>query len=240
MGIRDELEEKDAEIARLKAQLDAKEVDEDLAELERMEAEEREHAPPPSRERPTRARAKSKDTRETWAFDTHMPYGWLVGVVGLAVGGGGAWYARAVRAMPWTDLWPALFVFATSLIFFHQHGLVLDKRAGTVTRKDRLLLFSWKRVRTYAGKVITVDRRAGRRDGESYWVGHVFLGDLKLFAKKEEESERLAKQVADFLGIPCRSQSSAKQAQRLALLPLVLTAIFAVIFVVVFVLREAL
>jgi hypothetical protein len=233
-----ELDEKDAEIARLKAELEAeREADADLKELEALErasaAEQRE-------QKATRARspAKAKSSSDIWAFNTHMAHAWMIGIAWLAVVAGGAAYMHYERSMAWTELWPALPVFLMSLFFFHQHGLVLDKRAGTVTRKDRLLVFSWSRVRPYAGKAITIDRRYySNKDGDSYWTGHVFLGDLKLFAKKEAEAERLAKQVAEFLGIACRPPST-KQMQRRAMLPLILTMVGVAIFLVVFFLRE--
>jgi hypothetical protein len=238
-----ELDEKDAEIARLKAELEAKEVDGDLAELERMEAAEREQAAGRARQQAPRAPSKSapsktKDTREVWAFDTHKPNAWMIGVGWFVVVAAGAWYMHAMRGMEWATLWPALVILPMGFMFLHRHGLVLDKRAGTVTRTDRLLFLSFRRERPYAGKAITVARRYYSSDtGDGHYNGHVFLGDLKLFAKREAEADRLAKQIAEFLGIPVRPPSARKMQQR-AMLPLVLTAVGVVLFLVVFFLRE--
>ncbi len=231
-----ELEEKDAEIARLKAELDSeREVDADMAELAAMEAEQRRHEPAAGAER-----ASAKSRGDVWAFDTHMAHAWMFGVGWIVVVGGAAAYMSYVQALPLSELWPALPALLLGLFFFHRHGLILDKSAGTVTRKDRLLFFSWSRVRPYAGKAITIERRYySNKDGDSYWTGHVFLGDLKLFAKKEAEATRIAKEVASFLGIACRPPST-KQTQRNALLPLILTMVGVAIFLVLFFLRERL
>lgn len=233
------LSEKDAEIARLKAELEASTSNEDPA-LEWPEAEEPEHDAKQASASAAPRGTKSEDAREVWNIDIQSPHAWMLGVGCIVVVGGGAAYMRYEHAMAWTELWPALFVIPMSLFFLHQRRLILDKRAGTVTRLDRLLFFSWRRAQPYAGEAITIERGYhSNNDGDSYWTGRVFLGDLKLFVKKEAEAQQLAQQIGQFLGIPCRPPSTKRMHAR-AMLPLVLTMVAAVILAVLFLLRERL
>ena len=232
------LDEKDAEIARLKAQLEAKDVDDDRVELERMEAEERKDAAARAQQKQAPRTKIKQDTREVRTIDLHMPHLWMLGVAWIPVVAAVAWYMHAIQGMEWEALWPALLVLPVGLFFLHRHTLVLDKRSGTVTRLDQVLVFSWRRVRPYAGKAITIHRGYySNEDGNSHWTGHVFLEDLKLFVKKEGQARRLAKEIAEFLDITYRT-ARPKQAQRHPMLPLVLTMVAVVIFLIVFLLRE--
>jgi hypothetical protein len=226
-----QLSEKDAEIARLRAQLEG---------------------PRPTPQVPT---ASARDTsastasapgpgaREVWSFPTHDPKGLWIGMawvvlasVATAYLGTSSEEASSLAAMA------AVFVILSlpALFLFHRHRLTLDPSAGTVTRHDRVLFVTWKRTVSCAGRAVEVDRRLhSPSDGESYWVDHVYLGDLKLFAKRGEEADALAKKVARHLGVPCRPRPfSAEETERRARRPLVYTMIVGLILGLVFVLRQ--
>jgi hypothetical protein len=230
------LDEKDAEIARLKAQLDGSKAREPRGEP--SDALERGTKKRPAKSAPPRVDGVPEGDR--WEVATHQPYIWLLGVVWIAATATWVAYSHFVNGAPAPEAALGMLVCLPSLALFHRRRLVLDKQAGTVTQRNWVLFVPWSRVAKYSGQSIRVERRRySSKDVDSRWNGHVFLGKMKLFAMREEEAVALAKRIAAFLGLSCRTITpSAKQMQRRAVLPLILTLAGGAIFLAVFLLRE--
>lgn len=205
-ALESDLEEKDAEIARLKTALEAKES-----------------APKSKKSAPRSVATKAAQVPggDVWKLDTHDKRSWMFGVGWLVVLAAILGYLHRTGSVGAEEgLWVVCFGIP-GLFFFARSGLVLDRSAGTVTRWRAFFFAKWRRTVPLAGRAIEIEKRlASPEEGSSYWAGRVYLGDLKLFAKKEEDAERLAQQIAAYLGVPCRvKHPSAKQANR-ALIPL--------------------
>lgn len=230
--------EKDAEIARLKAQLEDKEARQDRGEPSEEEA--RGTKKRPAKSAPPRVDGVPEGDR--WEVATHQPYMWMLGVVWIAATAAWVAYSHFVNGAPAPEAALGMLVCLPSLALFHRQRLVLDKQAGIVTQRNWVLFVPWSRVAKYQGQSIRVERRRySSKDVDSRWNGHVFLGKMKLFAMREEEAVALAQRVAAFLGISCRTTTpSAKQMQRRAMLPLILTMVGGALFVAAFLLRELL
>ena len=83
-------------------------------------------------------------------------------------------------------------------------------------------------------KALLIQRRYHRpKNGDGYYLGHIFLGDRRIARAKLAEASRIARRVAAFMTLPLteRDQSSEdidKQAKR----PLQLVMVFAVVAMV--------
>ncbi len=222
------LAEKDAEIARLRARLEA---DEDFfGEDAAVMATAAKNAPAP--------KVADVPSGDVWAVAAHDPNGWMYGLGWIVVFGAAAAYAWWAGMISAKELAPLVLFGVPGLLFFARNDLVLDRTRGTVTRIRSLFLVRWKRTEPVGGRPIVMDRRhVSPKDGPSYWTGHVFLGELKLFVKREEAAEELAKRIASFLGVEyVRRQGSAASMERRALLPLFLALGGALVFVALYLL----
>lgn len=204
-----DLEERDRKIAALEAKLEERD--------EPREVEEGDGAKPT----PSASKADAADDR--WVIDTHRPHDWVVGVVWLLVCIGLGVHSAEVTGRL-TDQLPVLFLVILGLFWFHRNRLILDRRAGTVTRIQTLLFLRWRRVVSYAGKELVVERwSATSSSGKSHANGRVHLDGVKLFSQPMGQAKALAERMARFLNIPCRTVNpTAQQLQRRAELPLML------------------
>lgn len=229
MGFRNEEEARAHRIHALETELS--ERNRKIAELEAKLEGQKE--PPRKRQKRGARGGGKKDVPKVadvpegdlWTLPVHQPLMWLVGLAWVAVTMGIGGYLHLVDGMAWSEVAPAMLACFPALFLFHRRRLVLDKRAGTVTQQNRLLIATWTRATSYRGQSIRVERRHySPKDGAPHWNGHVFLGKMKLFAMREEPAIALARRVAAFLEIPCRVVTpSHKQMQRQAMLPLLIT-----------------
>lgn len=102
---------------------------------------------------------------------------------------------------------PALiFIPAPILMLIHSSGVVLDRRARTITRFRRLIL-RFERTFPAEGRLLVVERHLVMpKNGDSYWAGRIHLGDQFLVVRKEAEAHALAKRMAEFVGADYRGR----------------------------------
>ena len=216
-----DLAEREAEVARLKGELDA------------------ERHPPPKPKAPKpklsfglwakAAPVEPAPDGDTWGLPaTSMSWP----VVALLV----VWAASAFGILGYYQVtggegekgaWIGMLIFGVppTIMLLYRSGIVIDRRARTVTIWKRFLV-RWAVTVPLEGQKIMVERRLQQpKDGDSYWVGRVLLGKLFLLSRKEAPAKALAERIAEFAGVPfagVRSESQ-KQIMRRAQMPLILT-----------------
>jgi hypothetical protein len=170
------------------------------------------------------------------ALELSSPSTWKIGIVVMLATAGAAVFARHLFGPDDVATVAWILVMGPMLLFFHQHGLVFDRSAGTLTKYNRLLFFSWKSVVPIQGEAISIERHLHvPEDGESHWVSFVFLGSTKLFMESEAQAQALGDEIAHFLGVSCsQKQVDSAQAMRMAATPIFITLGLTVLLLVVF------
>ncbi len=214
------LEEKDAEIARLRAEAEGKRAH-DAKDARRKATRENERSAPTGA--PPAAILSSLPDGDTWALPISaglelMPI--LVGGVGGLIAG----YARDPSSLGLGEprflltLLPAVLV-VVALWFALTKRVVLDRRAGTVRVHVGLLK------RTIKGKSFQVRGFVvSSENGPTVKKGRVAFGMHRLMAASEPEACALAERMAAFMGVPYLGvRFSEKEQEREGMQALVLT-----------------
>ncbi len=210
------LEEKDAEIARLRAEAKGKRA-QDEKKPRRKAKHEKDQAAPPA------AILSSLPAADTWALPISAGLELLPILVG-GVGGLIAGYTRYPSSLGLGEprflltLLPAVLV-VVALWFALTKRVVLDRRAGTVRVHIGLLK------RTIQGKGFQVcGFVVSSENGPTVKKGRVALGAHRLMAASEPEACALAERMAAFMSVPYLGvRFSEKEQERVAIQALVLT-----------------
>lgn len=213
-ALEDAVEDKDEEIARLRAQLEAK---------EKKPAPKKRQKKQPKGNVPEVDDLPDGDVME---IATHDPTLNIIGAVWLAVVLGMLGYAWATSVFEMQMLVPAL-IFGVPPIFFLMRGkLVCDRKAGTITVVHSLVV-SVKRKLSVEGQTLVVERRMHKpKDGDSYWAGHLFIGDRRIAHKKIHPAMAMARRVAAFMRMPLADRhQSQKDIMKAANMPLVIVVV---------------
>ncbi len=229
-ALEDEVEAKDDEIQRLRAELEAQKAGKKRKKKRKKRGRGVEGQVPAVADLPE---------GDVMVVPTHDAMAvaigalWLAAVVAVAVYGlvtGGfdrsAWIGVVIFGVP------PLFLVARS-------ELVCDRRAGTITVVHSLIFRFSRRIHA-RGKTLVVERRLHQpKDGDSYWAGHLFVGDRRIARDKIAPATALARRVAAFMGMPLAERhQSQRDIMRAAQMPLIVTMVVMVAGVLLFVLAK--
>lgn len=229
--------EREAEVQRLRAEL---------------EASKKPSAPAPAEtpasakvslglwERMSAKRGDPAPDGDRWALSVAPPSrGTVLGILGLLVVAIGVPFLvdLQVDSSPKELVALALALGIVPLAaLLYRSGVVVDRRARTVT-VWRWFLLRWSRTLPLEGaKLVVEERHVSPENGDSYVMGHVFLGDQFLLRRREHHAEALARRLAQFADVPFAGTrpESIKRIERMAWMPLTLGVVGSIIFVVLF------
>jgi hypothetical protein len=188
---------RDAELARLKDELDRAKQPEPPPEPEPL--------PKPRFAWFGPGKAETEPSGDRWVIPRTKPE--LVATVVLILWP--ALFIAALAPLIWRGergAWiPALiFIPAPILMLLYSSGVVLDRRARTITTFRRLIL-RFERTFPVEGHMLVVERDLVMpKNGDSYWAGRIHLGDQFLVVRKEAEANALAQRMAEFVGADYR------------------------------------
>jgi hypothetical protein len=207
--LEDEVAEKDDEIARLRAKLAT------------PKPKRRQHKQKQQAKRGEVPRVADLPSGPRMEIATSDPKGWLVGLLWLAMAGGGYAYSVLIDGYQQNGLLVLLFFALPGLLFFTRTRLLLDREARTITVVYSLLI-SMRRVLSVKGKALRIEKRYHKpKDGDSYYAGHIFLGDHKLARAKIGKAQGWARRIAAFMELPLSERNeSTKAIMRRAGMPL--------------------
>ena len=209
----------------LRSRVDALEGDlaDREAEVERLKADlEAERHPPPKPKAPEpklsfglraeEAPAEPTPDGDTWGLaGTRM--GWrLIVVLGAwsASSFGFFGYEFAGKGHWGGSIGLVLLGLSPLLLFLYRSGIVIDRRARTITIWKRLFV-RWARTVTLAGEEIGVEKPPLGQDGDTAYG--VLLGERFLLSREKEPAKALAEKIAEFAGVPFAGVRSRSQKQ---------------------------
>lgn len=197
--LEDDLAGRDAELARLRAELERAKAPKPEPEPESL--------PKPRLGLFGPGKSELEPSGDRWVIPRTEPQ--LMATVVLLV-----WAAIFIVVLA-PFLWrgdegawiPALiFIPAPILMLLYSSGVVLDRRARTITTFRRLIL-RFERTFPAPGRMLVVERDLVMpKNGDSYWAGRIRLGDELLIVRKEAEARELAKRMAEFVGADYRGE----------------------------------
>jgi hypothetical protein len=219
-ALEDELDDKDAEIARLRSELAERDAPKKKTKKGRA-------APVPT--------ASDLPVGDVWEVETTHPKGtWKWGLGWLAILAATIAYLGVTGGWRTELLIPLTIFGVPGMTLFRRRGITLDRKAGTITRWD-WFLFRRRRTWAVAGKEIELVRRTMyRKNGPSWTAGVAHLGDDELFLMKWGAAEDLSRRVAAFFGIGFRERrETTEEIQRRAHQPLKFVSVVIVLAMII-------
>ncbi len=196
-----QVEERDAEVVRLRAELEAaraKDPGPAKAAISEPGLERTETPAPAADER------KDFVDDDTWALPMvpqreRAPLSSLV-VLGLGVGAPVMLYEAGYIGLVGTLVGALTFGLGSLGFLIYRGGIVADRRTRAV-KIWRSAILGWSRTLAVGEQSIFVEKTTAAED-ESKVVGRVYLGEHFLFERPWDDARGLAERLADFLGAP--------------------------------------
>ena len=220
-ALEDEVDEKDAEIARLKKEL----------------AERNDKKKPQKKPKKKTPVPKADDLPEgdVWDVETTHPEGMWKWGVGWVVAAFGVVGLVAANQGPKLELLMPVACFGLpGLMFLHRRGLTIDRKRAEITRWD-WFMFRFRRTWSMKGKDLElVSRNMSPKNGPSWIAGVLMLDDRVLFLMKIGKAQSLARRVAAYLDVGlAERRETTDEIMKRAQQPLAFVAVFMVIAFVI-------
>lgn len=188
-ALEEELDEKDAEIARLRDELADRR---DQKKPKKKRAKER--APIPA--------AKDLPEGDVWDVETTHPEGmWKWGLGWFALLGGGVAYLAVTGGLRRELLIPVACFGLPGLMLLRRTGLTVDRKRGQITRWDWLFVRIRRSYGIEGKDLELVSRTMTPKDRPSWSAGVLRIDGRDLFLMKIGKARSLARRVAAFLGV---------------------------------------